>query len=69
MKINKIKTVALATIAGGTVLGGGCIGGLPWQQLLWFSAAEIGLEFVTDNDAVFDLFCDGGNCPAAADGA
>ena len=69
MKINKIKTVALATIAGGAVLGGGCIGGLPWQQLLWFSAAEIGLEFVTDNDAVFDLFEDGAETAAAADGA
>lgn len=66
MKIKKIKMVALATIAGGTVLGGGCIGGLPWQQLLWFSAAEIGLEFVTDNDAVFDLFEDGAT---ADDGA
>jgi len=69
MKIKKIKMVALATIAGGTVLGGGCIGGLPWQQLLWFSAAEIGLEFVTDNDAVFDLFEDGAVGTAAADGA
>lgn len=69
MKIKKIKTVALATIAGGTVLGGGCIGGLPWQQLLWFSAAEIGLEFVTDNDAVFDLFEDGAEGAPADDGA
>ncbi len=69
MKIKKIKMVALATIAGGTVLGGGCIGGLPWQQLLWFSAAEIGLEFVTDNDAVFDLFEDGAVGTAADDGA
>lgn len=69
MKIKKIKTVALATIAGGTVLGGGCIGGLPWQQLLWFSVAEIGLEFVTDNDAVFDLFEDGAEVAPATTGA
>ncbi len=59
MKINKTKAIALATLAGGTVLGGGCLGGLPWQTLLWGSALDIGLDWVTDNDAVFDLFQDG----------
>lgn len=62
MKINKTKAIALATLAGGTVLGGGCLGGLPWQTLLWGSALDIGLDWVTDNDDVFDLFCDGGSC-------
>ncbi len=60
MKINKTKAIALATLAGGTVMGGGCLGGLPWEQLLWGTALEVGLEFVTDNDSVFDLFEDGG---------
>ena len=59
MKINKTKAIALATLAGGTVLGGGCSGGVPWQTLLWGSALDLGLEWVTDNDAVFDLFEDG----------
>lgn len=59
MKINKTKAIALATLAGGTVLGGGCLGGLPWQTLLWGTALDLGLDWVTDNDAVFDLFEDG----------
>ena len=67
MKINKTKAIALATLAGGTVLGGGCLGGLPWQTLLWGSALYTGLEFVADDDAVFDLVCDGGNCTAATE--
>ncbi len=66
MKINKTKAIALATLAGGTVLGGGCLGGLPWQTLLWGSALDLGLDWVTDNDAVFDLFEDGAEAAADA---
>ncbi|MCH8149348.1 MAG: hypothetical protein IH987_15420 [Planctomycetes bacterium] len=68
MKINKTKAIALATLAGGTVLGGGCLGGIPWTALLWGAALDTGLEWVGDNNAVFDLFCDGEtSCPAAGE--
>ena len=59
MKISKTKSIALAVLTGGTVLGGSCLGGLPWQQILWYSAIDQALEFTLDNDAVFDLFEDG----------
>ncbi len=57
-----MKTAALAAVCG-TVLGSGCLG-LNWQSILWGSAVYAGLEFVTDNDGVFDLF-EAGNVAAA----
>ena len=53
------QVVGCGACGGRVVLGGGGCGGLPWQLLLWGSALEMGLDFVTDNDAVFDLFEDG----------
>ncbi len=29
-----------------------------WQKLAWSAATYAGLEFLTDNDSVFDLFQD-----------
>ena len=60
MSNKKVKCAMVAALAG-TMLGGGCLlgGGLPWQQIIWGSALYAGLEFVTDSDAVFDLFEDG----------
>jgi len=56
--MRKMK-LAFITMVAGCMFGGGCLGGLPWQSLLWGSALDVGLQFVTDNNAVFDLFADG----------
>lgn len=57
----KSKTVRMAVLVGllGTVLEGGCLGSGWWRQALISAAVYTGLEFVTDNDSVFDLFQDG----------
>ncbi len=54
--MNKIKKIALAALAGGVVFGGGCI---PWRTVVVEALIGTGLEWATDNDAVFDLFEDG----------
>ena len=54
--MNKIKKIALAALAGGVVFGGGCI---PWRNVVITGLVTTGWEWVTDNDAVFDLFEDG----------
>ena len=52
-----LKYGALAATGGLILQFGGCLGG-NWQTLAWGSALYAGLEFVTDNDSVFDLFQD-----------
>jgi len=58
--MRKVK-LAFITMVAGVMFGGGCLfgGGLPWQTILWGSALDLGVQFVTDNDTVFDLFEDG----------
>ena len=51
------KKTVLAAVAGTLMAFGGC---LNWQQLLYTAATNTVIEFVTDNDNVFDLFPDGG---------
>ncbi len=53
-----LKSVALTLLTGGMVLGGGCLG-INWQQLLVNTAVQQGIEFLLDNDGVFDLWEDG----------
>ncbi|MHC5112789.1 MAG: hypothetical protein ACYTHJ_23285 [Planctomycetota bacterium] len=38
---------------------GGCIAGGWWWDFLWNAAINVGTDFVTDNDAVFDIWEDG----------
>lgn len=61
--LNRMKKgAAVAALAGTMLLGGGCLGfggGNWWGNLLWDTATYAGLEFVLDNDTVFDLFEDG----------
>jgi len=51
------KKAALAALAGTLMAFGGC---LNWQQLLYSAGINSLIEFVTDNNNVFDLFPDGG---------
>lgn len=56
---NKVKRAALAALVGGAVFGGGCLSLDGWAgRTLWTAAVFTGMEYVTDNDAVFDLFPD-----------
>jgi len=55
---NKKVRLAITAALAGTMLGGGCF--IPWQPLLYNAAVATAVEFVLDNDAVFDLFEDGG---------
>jgi hypothetical protein len=55
------KKAVLAVLAGGFMALGGCIN---WQSLLLTAAQSALIEFVTDNDSIFDLFEDGGTTAA-----
>ena len=56
MKRNGKKLAALTLLAGTFLPQFGCINlSTVWQAALYYGA----LEFVADNDAVFDLFEDG----------
>jgi len=58
--IRKIREVVVLTLAAGTLLGfGGCLGGINTRTLVTGGLLYTGLEFVLDNDGVFDLFPDG----------
>lgn len=59
MRKKTLKGAALAAMAGCLLQFGGCLGGGPFGRMLWDGAMHVGWEFVTDNDAVFDLFEDG----------
>jgi len=56
----KMLRVGAIVALGGMVFGGGCLGfgGGWWGKLAWDAATYAGLEFLTDNDSVFDLFQD-----------
>jgi len=53
------KKVALTAMAGTLMAFGSCLSVNP-QELLVSAATHSVLEFVLDNDGVFDLFEDGG---------
>ncbi len=60
--MKKSKRIALAVLAGGMMFHLGCLGGLlgqMWRAVPLYAA----LEFVSDNDGVFDLF-EAGNVAA-----
>lgn len=59
--MRKMKRATMAALCGAMLFGGGCLGlsGTWWGQAFWDAALFTGLEFVTDNDSVFDLFEDG----------
>ncbi len=60
--MRKMKRATLAALCGAMVFGGaGCLGlgDSWWGKAFWDVAVFTGLEFVTDNDGVFDLFEDG----------
>ena len=59
--MRKMKRATLAALCGAMVFGGGCLGfgDTWWGRLFWDAAVFTGLEFVTDQDSVFDLFEDG----------
>jgi hypothetical protein len=59
MVSKKVKGAVLAAMAGAMLFGSGCLGNVKWQTWLVNSAVDQLLEFVFDNDAVFDLFEDG----------
>lgn len=57
---NKKVKCAMAAALAGTMLGGGCgFGSIPWNALFYNAAVATAVEFVLDNDGVFDLFEDG----------
>ncbi len=63
--MRKMKRAALAAMCGAMLFGSGCLGfggfggGNWWGRMFWDAALYAGLEFVADNDGVFDLFEDG----------
>ena len=58
--VNKVKRAALAVLVGSGVFWGfGCLGDSWWGRTLWDAAVYTGLEYMTDNDAFYDLWEDG----------
>ncbi len=57
MKKSMKKAVVLAAMGGALLQFGGCFGGI-FQALLQGAPVYVGLEFLTDNDGIFDLFAD-----------
>lgn len=55
MRKKTLKAVTIAACAGMLFQFGGC---LNLGNILTWGAVYAGFEFVTDNDAVFDLFGD-----------
>jgi len=55
--MKSMKKAVLVALAGGFMAMGGCIN---WQQLLYSAAINTAIEFVTDNNNIFDIFPDGG---------
>jgi hypothetical protein len=54
-----IKGAALASVLGMVFQFGGCLSSDLMTRVFWTTAGYSGLEFILDNDAVFDLFEDG----------
>lgn len=64
MKKNWIKMTAMAALAGTMFQFGGCgVSGI-FRSLLRTAPIALGIEFLTDNNSVFDLFPDGGTTTA-----
>lgn len=59
MKSWKTKACVLVAMSGTLFQFGGCWGGLT-RSLIGAVPVNLALEFLTDNDGVFDLFEDGG---------
>ena len=58
--MRKMKRATLAALCGAMLFQfGGCLNNSWWGRLVWDSAVYTGLEFVLDNDGIFDLFEDG----------
>jgi hypothetical protein len=55
---SRIRRISILVAVGGAVVFGGCLGGGGWKHVATDAAMYTGLEFLTDNDAVFDLFPD-----------
>lgn len=53
------KGALLAALLGTSFQWFGCLGNNWWSRAFWGTVSYVGLEFVTDNDGVFDLFEDG----------
>ena len=63
--MGKLTKVLCMVAVGGVAFGwDACV---PWKQVLQSAAVYTGLEFVLDNDAVFDLFQDDFGTGAAYD--
>ncbi len=67
MKSWKTKVCVLAVMSGTIFQFGGCFGGIA-RGLVAAIPVNLGLEFLTDNDAIFDLFEDGTVAAAPAAG-
>lgn len=61
MNKKALKGAAVVAVLGAVFQFGGCLGGNWWKQTLWTTVGYSGLEFVLDNDTVFDVFEDDGN--------
>lgn len=60
MAKNWLKGAAIAGVGGSMLLLDGCLSwdsGF-WRRALWGVGVGAGVEFLTDNDGVFDLFQD-----------
>lgn len=55
-----VKSAALALLIGSAFQFGGCLGGKFWRTTFWDTVGHTTLEYILDNDAVFDLFEDDG---------
>jgi len=54
-----VKRTAMALLCAGCVFQlGGCFGGI-FNAMVRTAIPYVALEFVTDNDGIFDLFADG----------
>lgn len=61
MSKKTFKGLAVAAVLGVVFQFGGCLGGNWFRQTLWDTVNYVGIEYVLDNDMVFDLFEDDGN--------
>jgi len=59
VKRNKTKLMVFSVLASGMIFQFGCLGGW-FQSLIPGLAGTLLGEFLTDNNAIFDLFPDGG---------
>ena len=58
MRRKTLRSAALLALSGCLLQFGGCLGGGWWGRLIWDAALYAGWEYLTDNDAMFDLWED-----------